>query len=194
MTDFKKNYPNLLFRPPVFRAPVDAVSENQTERKSYLGTPVISNIEIQSGKYTTIDGKTIEFDGIRIDSVLIQVSQSKNIITTPIQGQNGTVKEYISDGDFFISASGVIIGESSQSGKNFTVKNVDGYPENEVRKFIEICKIPTAIEVISDFLDYFEIRNIVIDSFSLGQQSGDRSGQPFELRMISDTPIELIEI
>jgi hypothetical protein len=164
-------------------------------RMSYFGTPVLSNMEIPRGNYKTLDGKTISFDGIRIDAVLFDVSQSKNIISTPIQGRNGTVKEYISDGDFQITASGIITGESFETARNFTV--TDGqmkYPESDVRKLIEIFKIPTSFEIISDFLDFFEIRNVVIDSFTVGQISGQRAGQPFEIRMISDTPIELIEI
>jgi len=165
------------------------------DRQSYFGTPVFSNLEIPAGKYKTLDGNEISFDGIRIDAVLFVVSQSKNIVSTAIQGRNGTIKEYISDGDFMITASGTIIGESNQSGKVFTVNNSDGtYPETDVRRLVEICKCPESIEVISEFLDFFEIRNVVIESFTFEQVAGNRSGQVFELKMISDAPIELIEI
>lgn len=166
-----------------------------SDRMSYLGTPVWSNMEIPSGKYTTLDNKTVEFEGIRIDAVLFVVSQSKNIVTTAIEGRNGTIKEYVSDGDFMITASGKIIGESSESGRVFTVKETGGkYPETDVRKLIEICKAPIAIEIVSEFLDFFEIRNIVITSFAFGQTEGGRAEQEFEIQMMSDAPVELIEI
>lgn len=175
--------------------PNQSTGEQPVDRTSYLGTPVFSNMEIPSGKYKTLDGKTIQFEGIRIDAVLFIVSQSKNIVTTAIQGQNGTVKEYVSDGDFSITVSGMIVGESNESGKVFTVADTpNNYPESDVRKLIEICKIPTSIEIVSEFLDFFEIRNVVIESFSFDQKQGDRRSQPFQIQMISDAPVELIEI
>lgn len=194
MTQFKFSPFDSYVTPEKFIPPFET-SVEKADRESYFGTPVFSNLEIPSGKYKTLDGKEIQFDGIRIDAVLFVVSQSKNIVATAIQGRNGTIKEYISDGDFQITANGIIVGETQQSGRNFIVNDGGSkYPENDVRKFVEICKIPTAVEIVSEFLDFFEIRNVVIDSFSLDQVSGDRSGQPFTLRLISDTPIELIDL
>lgn len=175
--------------------PEQTSESNIPDKTSYLGTPVFSNLEIPAGNYTTLDGRKVNFDGIRIDSVLFVVSQQKNIITTPIQGLDGTIKEYISAGDFAISCSGLIIGESTESNRTFTVdQNGNNYPETDVRRLIEITKTPISIEIISNFLEMFEIRNVVIESFSLGQIPGQKNGQPFELRMISDTPIQLTEL
>lgn len=180
-------------RQPFFGTP--DVGEQNPDRQSYFGTPVFSNLEIPAGKYKTLDGNVIEFDGIRVDAVLFNVTQTKNIIKTPIQGRNGTIKEYISDGDYFISADGVIVGETDQSGRNFTVKAGDGiFPENDFRKLVEILKCPEPIEIVSEFLDFFEIRNVVIESAAFDQTSGDRSRQVFSLKMISDTPIELVDL
>lgn len=175
--------------------PKQQVDDDSSDRTSFFGTPVFSNMEIPSGKYKTLDGQTVNFEGIRVDAVLFVVSQSKNIVTTAVNGQNGTVKEYISDGDFMITATGMIVGESSESGRTFSISgNSAKYPETDVRRLIEILKCPQSIEIVSDYLDYFEIRDVVIESFSMEQQEGNRRAQQFTLQMMSDSPIELFEI
>lgn len=173
-------------------APVDPAT---VDRYSLLGTPVLSTIEIPSGSYKDAAGKTIQFDGIRIDTAIMSVSQSKNIVTTAINGRNGTVKEYVSDGDYYISISGLITGESSESNRKFTVQNIGGeYPENDVRKLVEICRVPESVEIISEFLDFFEIRRVVVTSFRLVQTPGLKSGQAFEMELLSDDSIELLNL
>ena len=76
---------------------------------SYLGTPVFSNLDFIGGSYKNLQGEQIEYEDLRIDTVLFDVSQQKNVVTTEIQGRNGTIKEYISDGDFAINISGLIV-------------------------------------------------------------------------------------
>ncbi|MEI8137589.1 MAG: DUF6046 domain-containing protein, partial [Bacteroidota bacterium] len=68
---------------------------------SYLGTYTFSNLSL-TDKST---GNTIV-----IDTALFNVTQTKNIITTSIQGRNGTVKEYISLGDYNVTIKGVLTG------------------------------------------------------------------------------------
>lgn len=145
---------------------------------SYLGTPVFTNLIIEPGSYIDNDGLTIDYEGITIDTVLMDISQSKNIVTTAIQGRNGTVKEYISDGDYMINIKGVIASNSHQ------------YPTDEVNKLIEICKVQDALKVASSFLQLFSIHSLVIQDYSF-PQGQIVNNQPFELRCLSDEPIEL---
>ena len=59
--------------------------------KSQLGTPVFSNLELKGGSYT-YKGQNYVFPDIKVDTVLFTVAMQKNIIVTPIQGGDGTVK------------------------------------------------------------------------------------------------------
>ncbi len=145
-----------------------------------LGTPVFSNLEFPAGNYKTLDGDIISFDGLVIDTVLFSIQQSKNIVTTPVQGKNGTQKEYVSDGDYNITVDGVLVGGFS---------NV--YPEVDVNTLKEIVKVPETLKIISEFLDHFEINDVVITNFDFPQLSGSRNIQNFKLNLLSDTPIEL---
>jgi len=168
----------------LFVMPVEATaySEDKKSSVSYFGTPVFSNLKIKPFNYEDLDGKKISINnGITINSVLITITQTKNIVTTPIQGRNGTEKEYISDGDFQIEIEGKIVSESNN------------YPETDVNELIEICKAPVPIpsgSLISEYLNWFGIHSLVIESYSFPQTEGTRNEQEFSISAISDIPIE----
>jgi hypothetical protein len=147
---------------------------------SMLGTPIFSNLIIEDGSYQE-DGKTTPttFKGITIDTVLFDISQTKNIVKTPIQGRNGTVKEYISDGDYDINIRGILVSKENT------------YPEEEVNTLITICKVPAALKVASEFMQLFSIHSLVIESYDFYQIEGNRNMQGFNLRCLSDEPVEL---
>jgi hypothetical protein len=159
------------------------VESDQATRTSYFGTPVFSNLEIKPFKWQTLENETIEIkNGISIDHCLMSISQQKNIVTTPIAGLNGTVKEYISDGDFTIDIEGTISSK----------QNV--YPEKEVNELIQILKAQTNLTLISEFLNWFGISSVVVTNYDLPQTEGFRNIQEFRISLLSDNPVELEEI
>ncbi len=178
-----------LLKPKLFT--VDSVENEVTDRMSFLGTPVFSNLEIPAGQYKTLDGETVPFDGIRIDTVLFDVTIEKNIVRTPINGRDGTVKQYISLGDYAISCQGLIIGESDATNAGFDVSVTNEVPEEEIRKLNEIMRVPQEIEIVSEFLDFFDISTVVIEGANFGQREGYRDSIYFSMSMLSDTPVEL---
>lgn len=160
--------------------PKQSYDPDPSIKQSFLGTPVWSNLVIPAGTYETLEGDVIDFEGITIDSVLLAVSQSKNIVKTPTVGKNGTVKEYISDGDYMISIGGVLVGE-----------RIDVYPEQEFANLVELLKAPVSIKVESEFLAFFGITEIAIESYDTPQTKGFRNMQLFNISALSDEPIEL---
>lgn len=158
---------------------------------SYLGTPVFAQLIFIPGQYKNNQGQEITYGDILrndeknenfvINTVLMDVSQQKQIIKTNIQGVAGTVKEYISKGDYQITIRGALVSESSVR-----------YPEEEVRQLKEYCEAETAVGVASRFLDdIFDVQTIVIESFNFPQVEGSQNIQLFEVSAISDEPIEL---
>jgi len=99
----------------VKRYPFQAENSDSPIGTSYLGTPVYARLEFskdgienQVGSPSTLDGR----EGARnliLETVLITVVQSKNIIKTPIQGRNGTIKEYIGEGDYMLRINGICL-------------------------------------------------------------------------------------
>lgn len=141
---------------------------------TYLGTPVYSNI-IFSGNGVT--------EQINLETVMIEVVQEKHIIKTPIQGRKGTVKDYISLGDYQITIRGLIVSPFA---------NV--MPKAEIEAFRELLELDESLEIASEFLQMFSVHNIAVERFSFGQMEGYRNQVPFMISAVSDEPIEVREI
>jgi hypothetical protein len=146
---------------------------------STLGTPVIADITLKGSTYTNNDGKQITTQDLTLVTVLVNVSQSKKIITTEIQGHDGTVKEYIGMDDYSIGINGILTGNNGQ------------FPINDFLLLKELCKAPVALVVVSRYLQNLDIYNLVIKDFNFDQEAGGVSKQNFTLSCISDVPVEL---
>lgn len=144
---------------------------------SFLNTAVFSDLDLTA---ISVAGQTIS---VNIPTVLFTVTQTKNIITTPIQGRNGTVKEYISDGDYKINMKGVI---TNSNGKYPQFKIDKGL--TTVNDLFQMCQLNKSLTVNSWYLWQFCIYELVITDFEFPQLEGQYSSQPFEINAISDTP------
>ena len=141
------------------------------DKRSWLGTLVWSDMLL---RYDNIE--------VYFDTVLFDISQTKNIVKTALQGRNGTVKEYISDGDHVISVKAALVGKGGKS-----------YPEAEVKNLITLLQIPYALEVISPLLQAFDIYNVVVEDYAFPTTNGFTNTQIVELGCISDTPLVMLE-
>lgn len=161
-----------------------AINDNQVgdvkDSKSRFGLPVFDKVRLEQLRYKTTDGKSITVDSIELGTVLCEITQQRNIVTTQVSGRNGTVKEYIGDGDYNISIRGILVSD-----------NQNVAPANQLGVLIGHCTSPVQIDVSSNFLSYFGIYTIVIESYNVRQLEGMRNIIPFELNCISETPTEL---
>lgn len=140
------------------------------DKRSILGTPVFSDMRLSLGETS-----------IYLDAVMFDIAQSKNIVTTAINGRAGTIKEYISDGDYQIDIKLVL---TSPDGN---------YPEDQVRVMRTLLTATEALEVVSPILQLFEIHNLVVQDYKILSPAGFINTQPIEITCLSDTPIELVE-
>lgn len=151
---------------------------------SYLGTPVFMNIAFKGGSYVDKKNNDIPYgseDLFEINTVLCDVSITKQIITTNIQGVNGSVKEYISQNDYDVTIRGALVDESGQR-----------YPEDQVLQLVEFCEVPDSVKIFSRFLnDNFNIQFLTIQSVNFPQIEGTENVQLFEIKALSDDPIQL---
>lgn len=168
------------------RYTIDEEQSDEANFVSVLGTPVYSNLEFLKTSGTSADNSQAvgEQRGnsqtlLRIDSCVMVVTQTKEIVRTAIQGRNGTVKEYISDGDFMVNIRGAIMSD---------FPNV--YPREDVELFIEIMGLKKSIPIASMFLDMFSIQEMVVENYLIAEKLGSRNEVPFEINALSDYPIE----
>jgi hypothetical protein len=136
----------------------------------YLGTPVFSDLVLEDANGLVV----------YLGETLLVITQTKNIVTTSVVGRNGTIKEYVSDGDFQIKIQGLIVS-------NGTI-----YPKESVLELVRLFQKSEPLAVTSWYLQQFGIYNIVVTDYSFPQNEGYQNMQLFEISALSDTPVELI--
>lgn len=120
------------------------------------------------------DGETLV-----VNDAVVTVTQEKHIVRTTLVGLNGTIKEYISGGDYDISISVGIVAVDSDG------QIVDEYPEEGIREVREFLDENKAIEVSSVFFELFDISRIVVTRFALSQDTHSNR-QTIDVKALSD--------
>ncbi len=159
MTGFEFNIPRTLLR--VLN--LEGFEAETTQPKPYknlrdvLGRPLVLPVIL---------------DNILLDSVMISVSARKQIVKTPVNGRNGTVKELIGTQDYTITIQGKLYDST-------------GYPEEQVEKLKTLFDKNDYIRIQSPLTDILEISTVVIESLDL-PASPQVNVQEFSMRLISD--------
>lgn len=115
------------------------------------------------------------------ETALIEINQTKNIVKTSISGLNGTVKEYMSNGDFIINLKGVIVGDIANQRPD----------RNDLNALVAFLNAPLTIPISCSFCDELKISSVVIESYRLGQREGARNVIDIDINMVSDSTIQL---
>lgn len=146
---------------------------------NYMGVPTLTSLAFQ-------------YNNVRVELVecIITVNQEKNIVTTPLQGRDGTVKEYISDGDYTISVEAAVSSYVINATVDTDFSDSHAYPISQLEDVIAILNIKDTVAVQSDFLTLFKITDVVVKGFGMIQETHSNR-QGFTLQMLSDTPYEI---
>ena len=137
---------------------------------SYLGTPVLHPVTLSYGETS-----------LYIPDVINTVKRAKTIVMTPVQGRKGTVKEYIAAQDYTITLQGLLVGQDGS------------FPEAKLRELIRICEAREPVAITSDYIRLFGVFAAVISEENFTRLAGFENLQPFELTLVEDTPIDLVE-
>lgn len=159
------------------------VGDNVPDKTLYLstlGTPVYTDLTFERITYGTSNNQTKVVPEIRLQTILITVSLTKNIIETAIQGKDGTVPEYIGAGDYQITINGIICGANGH------------YPKDEVAQLKKMFDAPRSIPVISWYLQNLDIYDIIVKDYAFDQEPGGYSKQNFTVNCRSYFPVELL--
>lgn len=157
------------------------ISGNRVLGHSVFGFPVFSNLLISGDSYQDNNRNTIgSFSDIRLDVVIMEMERENNLVTTDVQGRNGTIIEFIGSKSVNIHVTGRILAE--QPGI---------YPDAEVRKLATALYSNKALRVDSWFLAMRGIYHIVIKKDSIKQEEGSQEYQKFEFDALADQPLIL---
>ena len=156
-------------------SPLQSLAENKWSGSSdyWLGRTVLTDL--------LIEVPDPEIGTILLNNAVVSISKQKEIVKTVLVGRKGgTVKEYISDGDYQVNISIGLVAVDENG------KQIDQYPEQAVSILRRVCEIDQALTVSSLFLDLFEINKIVVTGFSAKQMTYANE-QTIEVTAISDT-------
>lgn len=157
-----------------FKALEPKATDFTFNKSQYNGVPTLTSLAFR------YKGKTIE-----LLECIITINQEKNIITTPMQGRDGTIKEYISDGDYSITVDAAVCSYDQQNWETSKA-----YPVEQIKELVEFLKIKDGLELQSDFLTLFDIKSVVVKSYGMLQETHSNR-QSFQLQLLSDTPYEI---
>lgn len=160
--------------------------EDTPEFTSVLNTPVFSPLEFLRPEGVTLQSQSDSVGKnsnavLRIDTIAIEVTQTKNIVKTPISGRSGTIKEFVSLGDYMISFSGSIVSKYPKV-----------FPENDIKVLIELIELSTQLPIANNFLLNWGIKNIVIETSNIAELVGSRNTVPFTFSALSDGDDEIV--
>jgi hypothetical protein len=163
---------------------------------TYLGTPISRNVNFLEPEANYIlDNYTFESRKVTLNDVLVSINQPKNIVKTNLvrpQGFNndvpqqqeglqrdfgyaGTVKEYISRGDYTIRLQGWLVGEE-----------IDVFPVDKLRQLMEYLEYPGAFGISGEFINEFDFDQVVVNDYNITEQRGFSNQLPFTINLLSD--------
>lgn len=120
----------------------------------------------------------------------LTVSLAKTVSITPVAGRDFGVIELAAAKNYRINIEGVTDPLDPDE---------DRLPEEAIRALNNLARINASLEVESEVLSYFGIRNLVIENFSVNlveyaNQVGYRfdtiSDDPFELQLLRESAIQ----
>lgn len=138
----------------------------------YVLCPVHLRAETESG---AVEAELVD--------AVAAVSRERRIVSTALTGRDGTVKEYINEGDWTVN---LVVGlQATESGRI-----LDEYPSEALRELRKILDVKDRVEVASEFLKIFDITHIVIKSYS-ATQTTEQNYQAVSISAVSDEAVEI---
>ena len=136
---------------------------NAIRGKNVLGRPFFMDVVI---------------DGVRLpNEPLLTITGKKVIVETTIVGnkRKGTVKEFITSGDYNIKIEGICI----EAGKK-------EYPQEQVESIIALAERNEALDFSNEIAELFKINRLVIKDYGISPMQGQPYSQKYYLSCVSD--------
>lgn len=147
-----------------------------TDREYWEGRWVLCPLRLRA----VTESGTLEAE---LADAVAAVSRERHIVSTALTGRDGTVKEYINEGDWAVN---LVVGvQPTEDGEI-----LDEYPAEALRELRKILDVKGAIEVQSEFLAVFDITKIVIKSYAATQMT-EANYQAVSISAASDEDYEI---
>jgi hypothetical protein len=166
---------------------VKLLPADESEVKSVFGMPVFGDISFEGGIYNVYNKysgavEKAKYGGYTLPySCIADFSRQNNVITTPVLGSNGTVKEIYGIGDWDITIRGIA----------FNHDRVGNTAHEQIRQLVAWADICDGIEVGGSVFLSKNISRMVVKSIDIRPLEAKWNVIPFTVQAVSDEPIEL---
>lgn len=162
---------------------VEVYTQDEAVRYGAFGHPIFMPFKFEQKKYKAKDDlgqeKQYVVPELFVPICIIDISRSKNIEMTTMEGGNGTVKEFGSHGDYQLSLKMILVGDDGK------------YPEQPLKHIYAFDQVPESIDVSCDLLQWLGIYGVVINSIKYPPSQGFENIQAVEIEAVSDMPVVL---
>lgn len=152
-------------------------------KDQYMGVVMSETLTLSYTDITVTPYKEYKFE---FKECLITLNLPKNIVTTALQGRNGTIKEYIADDDFQITLEAATDSYLGNEDKDIRF----AYPVEQITELVKLLQLPVELVVTSDFLKMFDISSVVVKEYGLTQET-HMNRQSIQIQLLSDKPYEI---
>lgn len=164
----------VFFKPKKEAAEFDQVTVSKGSSKQYSesypnGLPMIMPVRLKLSSWS--DWWTIPLEP------LVSVSGGNVVAkrTVAKAKYRGSIKERWAQDDFQVTIEGSLINQDSDYEM----------PEADIIKLREVCEAKEAVQIECELLRYFDIYNIVIETYDFPQTPGDNR-QRYSIKAVSD--------
>ena len=172
---------------------VTLVDDQEADRMSMFGTPVLGSFTIEGGTYKVYDKRTgrlvdREYSDFEFPvATIVDFERSKDIVKTPTIGGSGSVKEIFGFNDWAINIRGVCLDDGSRSAQK-TAKE-------QQNSLILLNEIAGSLGLARGKI-FFEkqINRIVFERLSISAVQGKPGIIQFEIEASSDEDILIIDV
>lgn len=144
-----------------------------------LGTPVFGSVVFERGVYSQADGSLVNYSEVLIPSALLTISLANEVVTTILQGRGGSIKEYVTSGDYIIQLSAIITNENGAE------------PIAELNDLNTLSIVPNSVGIINKLLNSLGVTKVVIENINVQQLQGRLDSVQLTMNLRSDNDINL---
>lgn len=144
-----------------------------------LSNEEASKADIIASTEVSVPGETVFLDL----GAIVQAQSANNVILTKVQGRDYSRKELVSGGDVNFTVTGKIMS-------NYP----DVYPYADVSKFITLMQHKGVIQVYNLLFHQFNVTQILIKDFQMGQNEGFKNEQPYSFTCVAVEPDEEVKV
>lgn len=115
-----------------------------------------------------------------LDGAVVSFNRQKNIVQTVVQGRDSSVKEFINNGEFHISVSGIMCQKGWE------------YPLEQVKEFMLFMNHKGPLEICHEVLNAVGVHSIVVMEHDC-PKAPLFNCQTFSFSAVSDEPLSLTQ-